>query len=630
MNHWVITGWLLTAFLSPNLGNAQRNHRDLTQRDSFSYGEIESSNKTQVLNLESTYSSDIVLEVNKDNFNYTLDYSNNHFSISSNRSTIALPKIFDSFSLTLDSNEAVYFYYLNNQYFTDRGSMEQARKNAYINLYKNNTISYIEYLDAIGSFSSNSISYSLESTNKSLRSYNQFIFDCSITWEDVNNTITPACGVHVGVCSIYNNGIIVISEGYTDTDGELFLAIDLSYYPSDLWDLYLFLDTSGEHIEIIDIYSDYYWKSLYLGNRQSLNFHNEIDINVNMNDDFGKALQFFQCAYYCAEYAKLLNNGTYLPLCTIMANSTSPLYYYVPNDDTIYFSTVKNYTNNYFNTTVHWYEDWDALAHEYGHHVQKYFPLISNGDEISHLVGCNLVERLHDIYGYSLTQALDSGSRTVWCEGWATYFGQCVQKHFESSIGQIYGVADGKVASCNGVAYLLSEVGYQNEAAYGDADEISITQVLYKITYTGNYLNTLGDKAIYLFNLIKSNATFTFGAFYQKLLPLENNSLNSLLANHNITPSTAIQLIGNHIYYFINYEDYGTGLYFPDYYTLTIKNGTQTIYQSTANVGVNELPYSFVQQIIYTHSTYQFQVSAAMTYGTNTYIYYSSIVYQNL
>ena len=600
-----------------------------SQEQSFSSPCLSENNQTSLsafpVAVDPFYSSQITLEMNKDDFDYTLTYSDTTVTSHHNSRTLVLPAVADSFTCTFDSNQSVYFYYKNSTYYTDCGSMEQAKKSAYTHLYKANSISQEEYLYGIGAFSLDSITYNCTPSRTSLRSYNQFLFACYVTWEDSFSTVNNACGVHLIVYANYNNTVIELNDGYTDSDGYLLLGVDLTNIGSGLMDLYLYIETTGEHVQVLDMYRDPFWKGIYLGNQQSLNFHTDVEIHVDMSDDFGKALQFFQCAYYCAEYAAFLNNGTYLPYCDIMAHGTDSNYVYRPDENMIYFSTRNNRTNDLDGSTVHWFEDWDALGHEYGHHVQNYFPLISNGEAIGHRVGINFIEYLYDYVPHTtLDEAKDKGSRTVWCEAWASYYGQCVQKHFQSIIGQIYTVADGKVTSCNTVAYSLTGTGYRNDV-YGDADEVAITQVLYQLAFTESIVVSSIPKDVYLFNLINTSATYTFGDFYNKLSGQNNNALNIFLARYLITPSLYVQVSGHSIIFVVAFEDYGTGLYFPDNYTLTIKANSTLVYQANVNHGFNLLPSSISQQLLYSHTTYSFQVSATMTYGSSTYDYRSPL-----
>lgn len=119
--------------------------------------------------------------------------------------------------------------------------------------------------------------------------------------------------------------------------------------------------------------------------------------------------------------------------------------------------------------------------------------------------------------------------------------------------------------------------------------------------------------------------------FSRAKIPSQEQSFSSpCLSENNQTSLSAFPVAVDPFYSSqitleMNKDDFDYTLTYSDTTVTSHHNSRTLVYQANVNHGLNLLPSSISQQMLYSHTTYSFQVSAAMTYGSSTYDYRSPL-----
>lgn len=602
---------------------------------------IASLEKIYIDDLLSSYASTISFQVNSSNYYYRLISQNVDQTYSSSTSLLTIQGFTESFCCQIYNNYDsidLFFYYCDSVFFTSTQSMEQARKNAFYSQLQEEEITEEQYIENIGASSSffleggQIVSTQLEATN-----LNKIDLSLHLTLENRFGIESDLTNIRVELFGKHPMFDANLGYGFTDSFGVVHLETDLSmYFQSYAYEsFYIHLESYTNYSIIIDENGCLYEKNLTIGNRSIIGNHLDASLCIDMHDDFGKSLQVCSMINYCTKYAMFMTNQSFLALVLVHVDVglTESFRY---NSSGIHISLNRYY--EYDDGVVYGYEDWDTICHEYGHHVQHLFPNLDNSPGAPHVVGVNCIDYLINRRGYTPEEAKTVGSLLSWSEAWATYFGQCVQEHFSSIIGDLYGVADQLYRSSNGAAFFLDEVGVDNQV-YGDTDECAIAQILYQLTYDNNFLG-LSEKERYLFSLINSSPTYVFGDFYNKLNAMENNSLNLWLHNFSITPviSQAVVNTASNLPMLVSWEyESGSNYFGANNYTLSLfkvyhspNNPLQLLYTTTVNTKTAVIPKSIWQPLVGSTDTFYLQVKANLSYDETDVSYYSTLFTLNI
>lgn len=125
---------------------------------------------------------------------------------------------------------------------------------------------------------------------------------------------------------------------------------------------------------------------------------------------------------------------------------------------------------------------------------------------------------------YSLNTAKQAGVWQTWKEGFATYFGQRVQKYLQDTLIDIPYVNDEKYTAANGVEHSMIGKLYPGENSKGgESNETVVCQVLYQITdHTNSSFDTFNYDDKELFDNLVLNNVKTFSDFYDWWICEEN------------------------------------------------------------------------------------------------------------
>lgn len=294
--------------------------------------------------------------------------------------------------------------------------------------------------------------------------------------------------------------------------------------------------TKGEAVRVI---GDGTYEKKYEFDGSSGDWIYSYTFSPTNDGDLGEAMMIFQGAKNFADYAKTMNDNKYLDFCDFKYPVEGDICYYNGNN------VVSIIREKPFSSWLpKSYAAWDIIGHEYGHHVQKCFGLSkSPGGE--HYFDTNSIdvqfERLQN-----LEKAKRNGLRLAWSEAWPTYWSTVAQSHFSDDLKSIKTVGDSGYSASNNVEYDLD--GYFPWTK-GDADEIAIQRVLYKIySPEKDDYDQFAFGEYRLWEIILQNKPSTFYEFMNILYDsgFDKNALGQLLDQNGILDSD-IYITNNNI-----------------------------------------------------------------------------------
>lgn len=351
-------------------------------------------------------------------------------------------------------------------------------------------------------------------------------------WTDDEGKIHPLIGAKV---EITIGGSSWSSTTYTNQEGYYsFIYDDIGYTESGKPTITVYAD-NGESISVSN--GGTYAISKEMAG-SSGNFSWSYTFSPRTDGDMGKSMIIFQAAKSFADYAKSMNGGKPIASCTFMypGNPNEGSYYNRNNVVTITSKQRKN------SSLPNSYSSWDVIGHEYGHHVQKCYG-ITDSPGGTHYVGHNNIDDQfnNDENDYTLEESKDRGLKLAWGEGWPTYWSTIAQSTFSTDLKTIPTVGDTWYTSYNGVNYDLDSFGLPNSnKSFGDADEIAIQQILYKLSSSEtDQFDKFSIDSSTIWNIVVENKPHTFYEFINDLYDDGYNryDLGKLLAKYRIAVS---------------------------------------------------------------------------------------------
>ena len=413
-------------------------------------------------------------------------------------------------------------------------------------------------------------------------------FGCDFFWKDSHGTEFPLVGARVNIKTQSGKSITKATDDsglayFNFVKDDAFVGGGKEYL-SSIWSeiennqYVLSVSLSSGLIRRADSkkteYSAVLPNQLVTGkNAKSISFCFEPSGNGKSDSDFGQAIQIFQALHYYSQHANsLVKKEGSITLCNVEfpANSSGSCY----DNETIY---IGNDPEN--NISGNAYESWDAIGHEYGHHLEHLFK-ISNSKGGKHTINRDNSSQIKcDPSSYAIKR--DYNLRLAWAEAWATIWAAIAQKSFPEAIRKesYLSVGDdqytasnfdyddsGKVFyySYNPLKTASNEIDYNHqimEGNAGDGCELSIERFLYQLFDSDNdeidkYSISEKDLWDFVVNLAtdyKLDAEYKeqneeaekdryrLNYFYQYLSALESkygfNDIASLAECYNLCPS---------------------------------------------------------------------------------------------
>lgn len=368
--------------------------------------------------------------------------------------------------------------------------------------------------------------------------YNRAV-ECHLTWQDDQGGIHPLVGAEVTIVYQGNGASTVYTDETGTATGPLSANLNevatvrvtarnfdvgVKVKPYDSSDLYSF----EEDVTINGQITEYY--------------HTFMPVN---DGNVAKAFHLFQAAYYFANYAKEINYGVAMPMCNFnWPGVPDSGCYYSGNSINI---SPKIAPSGYPQS----YASWDVIGHEYGHHVQATKGITQNPGG-THYINSNNIDSQYNS-GYTLETAKARGHKLSWAEGWPTFWSTVGQITFPADIKNIATVADTRYTAYQGFWYELDTYGAITTGnprnSYGDADEIAIQSILYKLySPTIDTYDRFAIDAQTMFDIVCNAHAYTFTQFIQAMYNLgyDQNDLAKLLGQYNVIP-TEINIVNNYI-----------------------------------------------------------------------------------
>lgn len=296
-------------------------------------------------------------------------------------------------------------------------------------------------------------------------------------WTDDDNNVFPLVGAKVELT--FSKTL----QSYTTfTNDEGFYSLNYDKYQSSNLNIpyiTVFAD-NGESVKVS--YTGTYSKIAEI-NRNDTNGVFSYTFSPDKDGDIGKAMIIFQAAKNFSDFAKKNNDGITLPLCEIIYPG-DPNYGCKYANNKIIITSKERSNNSY----PHSYSSWDTIGHEYGHHVQRYYG-ISGSPGGKHGIGINGIDYQYNIKEednitrkYTLEQSKERGIKLARGEGWSSFWSIVAQSTFPEYLKVINTVGDTNYTSYNGLNYNLdSYINSYSLSALGDADEIAVQQILFKL-----------------------------------------------------------------------------------------------------------------------------------------------------
>lgn len=345
----------------------------------------------------------------------------------------------------------------------------------------------------------------------------------TLGWIDDNNIWHPLQYNKVVIYDALHTSIL--GTVYTDANGQYSLLFSDSY---TIHSIFISVYAGGENCIVKTGSGGYYLYTSSTLNNVSIGSTVNIDWDIDMNSDLGKAFQISQTINVATQYVKQMN-GNYLSSVTVkyphIENSSGC--FYRRSTKTIYVTG-----NSALRSTLpESYASWDVLMHEYGHHVQHELG-ITNNPGGSHTFTNNLADT---------NNSKDIGTRLAWGEAYPSVLGGMIQSYYASNLQNIATVGDTQYTSYNG-AFLDYE---RTTTRNGEACEASIIGVLWDLYDSSSETHdTISFSHTNYWNMMKkSNATTMSGFcnyFTSAYSTLQKYQLGSLLSYYRMSASNLV------------------------------------------------------------------------------------------
>ena len=310
-----------------------------------------------------------------------------------------------------------------------------------------------------------------------------------LRWTDDNNVNHPLIGVKV---KLTWDGSFGEAYTYTNSSGYFYISFNNMWTVSDygcyvhIYSKTSMCDVAGNNLIVYEKVE----KLTLMQNGENYNY-GTYTFSPAQDGDLGRAMQIITALYNYSEYAKSLNGGENIPICSLV---------YPSNDDNAFYNNIINtiylghetQDNPYLSTAG----SWDIIGHEYGHHLQHYF--FNQFYYGTHYFYKN------DIYSFFESSGFDSididfaelrdgkvqGTCLAFKESWPSFFAVSAQSTFSNDIKTIPTVGNYIYEQYNGATANLESLQnnnyYNPNIVNGESDELIIMCFLYRLWEANN------------------------------------------------------------------------------------------------------------------------------------------------
>ena len=382
---------------------------------------------------------------------------------------------------------------------------------------------------------------------------NAFRIKCTFLWQADNLNIYPQrnAKVELYIRNKTTNNFELHTVTSTDDDGKI--NIFLATPPTSGYDLYMRIYAADitENITVRkNANNEIYFTSTetYIG--RTTDITSTFISNIAYTSSYTlHALQIFQAVKTARDFAqemmgRLPNDVAVLYPHDQTGNAQNSCFYNRPNlSDTSTINDIGTIHIPYFESSKNLkvYACWDAIMHEYGHHV-SYHSEIGVADFTGGIAHDVFDNQCDVFYSSSPSTAKHLGIHLAWGEAWPTIFALVAQDYYKTLIGGTNGIA----YACDNVynSYKYGDdysVEESNEYTFnGDGCELNIMMVLWDLFDDPvNDDDPFSMTYTQFWNVITENHAKTFSEFIQGFYddhPSYTHAIGSLLEECRIAP----------------------------------------------------------------------------------------------
>ena len=336
-----------------------------------------------------------------------------------------------------------------------------------------------------------------------------------LSWTDSAGNEQPLAYVTVELYKIVDGSKTALDTSTTDENGEATLKV-LSASAADADSFGIKVLAKNESVDV------------FLGNEESYDgtysfaIDNVVDgrsmeLTLPPDSEANKIFQIFEIGAYCSLFGRSVVGGVNLSrLYIACSGGDAPPFLTEFDDNTPVIVVNPSFFAN--STSIFTYEDWDTIAHEYGHFLS--FELGWADQDIPSSEHTNYDNMIDVFDDPKLGNAPEDGLRFAWAEGLATYLGQAALRYNSQTLETVPLANDRSYTTANGFSYSFDGYGYVQSNGIvivpkGAGNEYAVSQLLYKMAddHTDQYDGLgIGDGAL-ISMLDHLGASKTAGSF---------------------------------------------------------------------------------------------------------------------
>ena len=435
----------------------------------------------------------------------------------------------------------VYGYLSDYGFFISESSFDAAKSSSYYYLVESGVLTMDEYNEIMEhEYSQQGMIFtcevlSVETTSSSapysVRMTDPITVSGNFFWGDDNDALHP---LQYNKVEVWDDRFdVMLGVVYADASGDFSFTYIDEY---DYRDIYIKIYAAGENATVLDGDGGVYVCTS--PTRQNVVPGTTISISgeIYMGNSVGEAFQVSQAINVATQYVKQMNGEYIAPVTVIYPHKVSGKgCFYQGSVDTIYICGLPAQREDLPES----YASWDAIMHEYGHHIQAEFN-IANNPGGSH----SLVENLVDKRG-----SKDVGLRLAWGEAYPSVFGGMAQAYYASTLQNIATVGDAEYRSYNKACLNYETPWHSSYDVISEACEGAVIGVLWDLYDTVNESHdTISFSHQNYWDMITNSGAYTMSDFCNYFINRydvgRDVALGRLLAYYKISPTDVIADVG--------------------------------------------------------------------------------------
>ena len=363
----------------------------------------------------------------------------------------------------------------------------------------------------------------------------------SLSWTDSAGNVQALAYVTVELYKIVNGSKMVLDTTITDDNGEATLKV-LSTSAADADSFGIEVSAKNESVDVF-LGNEESYGGTYSFTIDNVVDNQSIELNLPLNSDANKIFQIFEVGAYCSLFGESVSDGVDLSRIYIACSDGDvPPFLTEFLDNTPVIVVNPSFSSD--SSSISTYEDWDTIAHEYGHFLSSELGWAHLGEwAMDHSDDLNMIDEFaHSQY----SNAPEKGLEFAWTEGLATYLGQAALRHNSEALATVPLANDRAYTTANGYSYNFDDYGYTHGEftviPKGAGNEYAISQLLYKVADSRVDLYDglgLGDAAV-ISMLDHIGASKTAGSFVNHALDVldddDSFALGKLLERLDFSP----------------------------------------------------------------------------------------------